>query len=879
MAKTRDVLAIFNRGRISRLAIARTDVARVALSAEIQTNFMPRTLGSMMLRPGLEYIGTARDDGAMIPFIFSKTDFATLELSPGVMRVWDDGVTLVTRFAVATAISNGAFTTDLTGWTDLDDAGTTSSWSAGMMSLVGNDDGFARRRQSVTVPGASQNIQHGLRIVVSRGPCLLRVGSTAGADDLVRQAVLRTGTHSIAFTPGATFHIDLSATAKYPILIDSVAIEPEGPVEIPTPWADMDACKAVRWAQSSDVVFCAAPGIRQARIERRANNSWSVVDYLANDGPFLTENIENIRLTPSAITGAITLTASRGLFQSGHVGAIFRLSSQGQFVADDLVASNTYSGVIRVTGVTDSRIFTINRTGTWAGTLSLQRSISSVGDWVTVATYTANGTITYDDGLDNSIAFYRIGFAAGAYTSGTAHVELAYASGSITGVVRVTAFSSDTSVSAVVLSDLGGTGSTDVWAEGAWSDVSGWPEAVALSEGRLWWFGQGRAFGSLPDGFSIFNPDTEGDSAPVNRRVGDLGAGANWALPLQNLIVGNDAGEWSIRSTSFDEPITPSNYNAKARTTKGSASVPAVIADNSGYFVARTGEAVYELAYDSASYGYAALDTMQLVPEVGKGEVVRLGAQQSPDLRLHAVRGDGTAGILVRDSAEKVLCWVDVETDGAIEDVIVLPGRVEDRVFYRVRRIVNGVAVRFIERWALEQECQGGMLSKLADSSVSGFGAVTGLGHLEGREVVIWADGADHGTAIVSGGGLPVSFSEWCVGLGYRARYRSAKLAGQTALGLALTQRSRVNSIGLVLDHTHAQGLRYGPDFDVMDDLPLIEDGAPVVANTVWDSYDKGMVEFPGDWSSDNRICLEAAAPRPCTVLAAAMNVDRQDHD
>ena len=40
----------FNRGRISRLALARTDFARTQFSAEIQTNWMPRALGSMMLR-------------------------------------------------------------------------------------------------------------------------------------------------------------------------------------------------------------------------------------------------------------------------------------------------------------------------------------------------------------------------------------------------------------------------------------------------------------------------------------------------------------------------------------------------------------------------------------------------------------------------------------------------------------------------------------------------------------------------------------------------------------------------------------------------------------------------------------------------------------
>ncbi len=882
MAKTRDVLAIFNRGRIGRLAVARTDVARVALSAEVQTNWMPRTLGSMMLRPGLEAIGQALDDGAMVPFIYSTSDTAIIELSPGKMRVRNGGVSLVSRATVGSVIANPDFTTDLTGWTDADDAGAVSVWAVGgYMQLTGRAGNSARRRHAVSVAAPDQATRHALRIVVARGPLLLRIGTTAGADDIFNQIVLRAGVHSIAFTPNAaTFHIEFSSALKYPVLVDSVSMEAGGTMEVPTPWLTVAACRSVRWQQSSDVVFSAASGVQQKRIERRENDSWSVVEYAPTDGPFLVENTDTIRLTPSVISGPITLTSSRGLFAPGHVGALFQLSSQGQLVATDLIADSTYTNPIRVSGVTEGRTFMIRISGIWSGTLTLQRSIGDVGSWVDVSTYTANTSTTYDDGFDNSVIYYRIGFNPGGFTGGTVHCELELSSGSITGVVRVTSFVSDVLVNAIVLTDLGGTAPTEIWAEGAWSDVQGWPDANALAEGRLWWFGAGRAFGSLPDGFSIFSPDIIGDSQPINRRLGDGAVNsANWALALQNLIVGTDGAEWSVRSTSFDEPITASNYNVKARTTKGSADVPAVLADNSGYFVSRTMETVYELAYDAGSYSYTALDAMTLVPEMGDGGLVRLGVQQYPDLRLHTVRADGTVAVLVRDSAENVLCWVDVETNGIVEDVVVLPGEVEDRVFYRVRRTIGGVEARFHERWALERDCRGGAVCKLADAFKTGSGPMVGLDHLNGATVVVWGDGADQGTAVVVGGAIPGGYGDWMVGLPYEAHYKSAKLAGQTALGLSLTQRSRINSIGLVLADTHAQGLRYGPSFDVMDDLPMIEAGAVVDPDTVWESYDEGMVEFPGDWSGDNRICLKAASPRPCTVLAAVLSIDRQDHD
>lgn len=879
--KTRDILAVFNRGRISRLALARTDVARVALSADVQTNWMPRRLGSMMVRPGLEYIGARAGNGRLVPFIFSRSDTAIIELTAGQMRVWDDGTSLVVRDAVTAVTTNGNFTTNLTGWTDDDEAGAASTWVAGQMQLVGTGFTSARRRQAVTIAGADIAKTHALRISVNRGPCYMRIGTTSGADDVFRQAVLRTGFHSIAFIPGATtVYIEFASSLKWPVLIESCNMEGVGVMVIDAPWADTAACKAVRWWQDGDVVFCGS-AVQQRRIERRSNNSWSIVLFQADDGPFMTENVENITITPSAIAGQIILSASQGIFRSGHVGALFRLASQGQRVASSLVASSTFTNEIRVTGVDNDRIFTVARAGVWVGTLSLQRSLSEPGSWVTVATYTTNASISYDDGLDNSIAYYRIGFGAAAYTGGTADVSLEFSAGSITGTARVIAYISQIAVDAVVLDELGGTQATEVWFEGSWSADAGWPEAVAVTkDGRLMWSGGGYNYGSVPDLFTSYDPDVIGDSQPINRRVGSGVVGkTNWMLPLQHTIVGTDGGEYSVRSTSFDEPLTPSNYNAQARTTKGSVAVPAVIIDDEGFFVGSNGRQIYRLFYDAGSYGYLADDLTTLVPEIGEPSFSHAVGQRTPDLRLHGIRSDGTVGVLVRDAAEDVSCWVDVETDGDVEDACVLPGDIEDRVFYGTARTIGGVTVRYLERWAREDEARGGTVNKMGDAFKTGTGDVVGLSHLEGKTVVVWADGIDQGNATVTGGATGETFGQWMVGLGYEARYKSAKLAGQTSLGLSLTQRSRINRLGLVLADTHKQGLRYGPDFVTMDNLPLVVLGETVDPTGTWEIYDSDMVAFPGRWSTDNRLCLVGAAPRPCTVLAAVINIDRQDTD
>jgi hypothetical protein len=103
----------FNRGVVSRLALARTDIKRIAMSAEIQTNWMPRVLGSMMLRPGLEYIDSTfnNTEALHIPFIKSLDDTAIVELTDNLLRVRVDEE-IIESEAVSTTLRNTSFATD-----------------------------------------------------------------------------------------------------------------------------------------------------------------------------------------------------------------------------------------------------------------------------------------------------------------------------------------------------------------------------------------------------------------------------------------------------------------------------------------------------------------------------------------------------------------------------------------------------------------------------------------------------------------------------------------------------------------------------------------------------------------------------------------------
>jgi hypothetical protein len=874
MTKENYTQLAFNRGLISKLALARQDIKRYALSAETQENWMPRVLGSMMLRPGGQYLDMTDSNNVAvhIPFVFSLSDKAVIEVTASKLRVRVSD-TIITRPAVSSAIANGGFDTDLASWTSSDDSGATSSWlTGGYLQLLGTGSAFAKRDQEITVGGADQNVEHGLHIVVTRGPISIRVGSTQGDDDYI-SATLDTGVHSLALTPTGNFWIRLQAREKYPTLIDSIAVEAAGAMELATNWGANDLAK-LRYDQSGDIIFVACEGQQQQKIERRATRSWSVVNYETTDGPFLAENASSTTIAASALNGLITLTASDEIFKSTNVGGIFSIDSIGQKVETTITGENTFTDSIRITGVGTSRTFTIYVSGRTDSTVTLQRSVGVEGDWIDIANYT-DGYHSGADGLDNQICYWRIGVKTGNYGTDTITVSLTYSIGSITGVVRLTAIASDVSATAVVLKTLGGTTASEYWAEGSWSDRRGWPSAVALHEGRLFWAGKDKIIGSISDSFYSFDPAYEGAAGVINRSIGSGPVDTiNWLISTSTLLVGGEGSVKSARSSSLEEPLTPTNFNLKDITTLGAADVAAVKIDSQIAFVQASGIRVYEAAFDATYQSYGVIDLTGIVPEIGEPAVTKMVVQRQPDTRVHHLRSDGKVAILIYDKVEEVKCWLLYSTDGLVEDIVILPGTTEDEVYYVVNRTIDGGTKRYYEKWALESECKGGTINKLADSFIIYSGAsvttITGLGHLEGESVVVWGNSKSLGTYTVSSGeitGLSEAVTYAIIGLSYTADFKSSKAALQNHLGASLLQKKEVSSLGVMLADTDAQGLKYGPDFDNLDPLPKVEDGATVTADSLWSAYDEEPFPFPGTWDTDSRLCLRATAPKPCTVL------------
>jgi hypothetical protein len=232
-----------NAGEVSKIALARVDVAKLRMAAQCQLNWMPYVVGPMMLRPGMLYSGEVLNDSPakLMRFVFSKLDTAMIELTANQMRVWINDV-LLTRPSVGTQILDPYFA----GTGVNAGAWSTANTTAGASVTIAKDatddrgscvltctpvGGLAQVEQTVAEAAADQGKEHGIRIVVTNGPVTFRAGSSVGASDLIAQTVLDTGTHSLSCVPtGPNLCIQIESTDQWNKTVTQCSIEAGGTV-------------------------------------------------------------------------------------------------------------------------------------------------------------------------------------------------------------------------------------------------------------------------------------------------------------------------------------------------------------------------------------------------------------------------------------------------------------------------------------------------------------------------------------------------------------------------------------------------------------------------------------------------------------------------
>lgn len=887
-------------GEISKEALSRVDLAKTRLAAETQVNLLPKTIGSAYFRPGFEFLSTAAGVEIMRPFAISSSQDAIIHFRASNISISIDGV-MVTRAAVSSTVTNGDFAS-ATGWTLTSTGAAVASISGNQLLLQAVSQGSgAAASQAVTT--TSLGALHALRIVIARGSCDFRIGTTLGADDILGSTTLDEGTHSLSFTPAVSpYYIKFRQTNQTPTILTTCQIEAAGVLSLPTSYGASDL-RRIRVDQSGDIMFLACEGYEQRRIERRALYSWSVTRYLSNDGPLTLSRTATVGLSVAELYGSTTMTASDDFFTSDHGGSLISLFHNKQVRKTEISGEEEYTIPIRVAGINEAdyndRDWSYTITGTWSGTLRWSRAYGDEGggyspfrksktDASTAITANAAG-VENDDNDDNAITFYRIGFDPGDYTSGSAKITVNYDGGVTTGIARIRSVSSPTLALVDILKPPGSSLKTNNWRAGKWSRIEGYPAAVSFYDGRLFWAGKDLFWGSVSDNYYSFDEEFEGDAAPIIRNMA-VGRGvqqAKWMLPLSRLIIGTEGSEIIVKSSSFDEPLTADGITLKAFSDYGSANdVPPVIAGNNGLFIDRTTKRMIEIADASGAGDYASDEVTKINRDILSPGVWDMAVQRNPDTRVWVAKTDGACVVLTYDKPEEIVAFtpVDAGGDGELQSVCVSRQDGVDRVTALFKRTINAATVYTRERLALDSEIGDVTQNCQMDSYTKGTlgipsNVITGLSRLEGMSVTVWADGvAVPGPFVVTGGQITITptVTNYVVGLPYEWRFKSAKLAYASGMGTPINQVKRVDKIGFQLNQAHNKGIQYGGTFDDLYDLPSLVDGNDV-SNVIHDTYDHEMTMFNGQWGTDSRVCLKGASPYPCTVSGITFTVTTHD--
>lgn len=103
---------------------------------------------------------------------------------------------------------------------------------------------------------------------------------------------------------------------------------PGVPAEVATPWTQ-DQLRDIAYTQSADVMYLVHPSTSPRELRRLTATSFELRAFSNKNGPFMAINPnEAIKVACSAETGAVTLTASSGIFSPDHVGALFYIEEK-----------------------------------------------------------------------------------------------------------------------------------------------------------------------------------------------------------------------------------------------------------------------------------------------------------------------------------------------------------------------------------------------------------------------------------------------------------------------------------------------------------------------------------------------------------------------
>jgi len=459
------------------------------------------------------------------------------------------------------------------------------------------------------------------------------------------------------------------------------------------------------------------------------------------------------------------------------------------------------------------------------------------------------------------------------------------------GHVKITGYTSSTSVTGTVQSVISSGSATDDFAMGSFSDTTGHPRCVTFFEQRLVFAGTTNQpqtlFFSVSGDYENMDDNYHGattDSSAMIYTIASNQVNAIQAIKAtRTLIVMTTGGEFTVTSGGTTAPITPTNLNIRKQSNYGSAGVDGISIGNSTLFLQRAKRKIRELAYNFDTDGYIAPDLTILSENITFSGVIQMDYQQEPFSIVWCVRIDGKLTGMTYNRLQDVVAWHEHDfggTDAKCKSVAVIDVDTdEDQVWVIVERTINGATKKYVEYLTPYNFNSDLEEIHFVDSGLTYSGASTstlsGLDHLEGETVKIIINGATHPDKVVSAGSisLDIATTDAVVGLGYSSLLQTMRIDE----GGGITDQTKTKRIyDVTVRFFETVGAKVGPNEDNLDIIPFRDSSAAMTAPVPLFTGDKST-EFPSDYGTDGFVVVKQDQPLPMTILAIYARLELYD--
>jgi hypothetical protein len=416
------------------------------------------------------------------------------------------------------------------------------------------------------------------------------------------------------------------------------------------------------WTQSADTLIVVHPDLQPVQIQRTSDSAWTATTITFDSIPKYAFNIDfhtnnGSTLTPSAVSGNVTLTASTTHHDSGaaQAGGASTITLKSTASSTDDIYNGMYVTITSGPGVGEIRIIEDYVGSTKVATVTPA--------WTTQPTSASNYQIT--TWTTESVNQY-----VNANPQGRARI-VQYVSATVVNAVVEYPFFSTSAIAA-------GNWELEHGYENVWSASRGWPRTVSFHEGRLFFGGSksrpSTIWGSKIGLFYEFVPteNLDDDALEATLDTNDLNV-------ITDIISGRDfqvfttGGEFYVPQQGSD-PITPLTFTFKNVSRNGIKPGTRVQSLESGsVYIQRQGKSLNEFVFNDTQLTYITQRISLLSGHLLKGPqrmaMRRATSTEEGDLLLIINTDDGSMAAFSVMRAQQITAPSEFITTGDFVDV------------------------------------------------------------------------------------------------------------------------------------------------------------------------------------------------------------------